>query len=86
MYNFEIGGHAAKVISDGRLLFAPPDVFQDDPFLITRALEENFQSGDPVIFEVRVDSIQSLNAGASSETDIWVGLCGCFLSPVGCYV
>ena len=58
VYNFEIGGYPAKVISDGRLLFQPPDAFQDDPYLINRALEKNFQQTDPLVFEVRLKSSQ----------------------------
>lgn len=54
VYNFQIGEYPAKVISDGQLMFPSSEgVFAVDPSLVTRALETNFQSTDPIIFQVR---------------------------------
>lgn len=51
VYNFELGGRPAKVISDGRLLFEVTDVYREPPSIVQRALKLNFQSFSPIIFE-----------------------------------
>ena len=57
VYNFEIGGYPAKVISDGELMLPSPEAaFASDPFLVTAALERNFQPTAPLTFQVRAHS------------------------------
>lgn len=51
VFNFDIGGVNAKVISDGRLLFEVDEVYSDPPSVVKRALNLNFQSSSPIIFE-----------------------------------
>ena len=51
VYNFEIGGKAAKVIADGRLEFEVEQVYTESPYVVRRAFQLNFQSDSPIVFE-----------------------------------
>lgn len=54
VYNFEIGGRPAKVISDGRLLFEAGDAYDEPPYIVRRAFRKNYQSDSPIVFENNV--------------------------------
>ncbi len=51
IYNFEIGGRPAKVISDGRLLFEVEGAYNEPGDMVRRAFKRNFQSDSPIAFE-----------------------------------
>ena len=54
VYNFEIGGRPAKIISDGRLKFEAEDAYDEPPYMVRRAFQMNYQSDSPIIFENNV--------------------------------
>lgn len=54
VYNFEIGGRPAKVISDGRLFFQVEEAYNAPAAIVRRAFRLNFQSESPIVFDINI--------------------------------
>lgn len=55
VYNFALGGHPAKIISDGRFVLpTAADVYDEELYILDRAIRMSGQSTSPVALEINI--------------------------------